>query len=230
MPLNPTQIALIDKHLRSDNWLLNRVLIAELTDHYQEAIAMYMAESKTFDEALRAVHTDFGGRKGLLAMEENFELARHKDARRLLSDKLKSYLRWPRLLFTLVVISSVAYLACSPVATYFFDYVPFYARAAAVGHFAILLLVQGYKLIRKRPTLLNRYNFFALYSGYGIIIYAGMWPHLIFDRFETGNFANHHPILSSLTVIAVILYEAAVIDYLDALAQRTARLKTASRA
>ena len=76
--LTSTQIALIDKHLRSDNWLLNNGLITELTDHYQESIATYIAGGKTFDEALRAVHADFGGRKGLLAMEESFVVAQHK--------------------------------------------------------------------------------------------------------------------------------------------------------
>ena len=37
--LTPSQIVLIGKHLRSDNWLLNKALIAELANHYAKAIS-----------------------------------------------------------------------------------------------------------------------------------------------------------------------------------------------
>ena len=36
--LTTAQLKFIDKHLRSDNWLINNDLIAELTDHYVDAV------------------------------------------------------------------------------------------------------------------------------------------------------------------------------------------------
>ena len=36
--LTTAQLKLIDKHLHSDNWLTNNDLIAELTDHYVDAV------------------------------------------------------------------------------------------------------------------------------------------------------------------------------------------------
>ena len=221
MKLTNAQTALIDKHLRSDNWLLNKDLIAELTDHYQEAITTYMAGGKTFDEALRLVHTDFGGRKGLLAMEENFIAAQHKEAKRLLGSALATYLRWPRLLFTLVATGLIAYLSVSPIASYFIEYGPTYVRAAAAGHFTLLLLTWAYKAFKKQPSLLTRYSFAALYFGYGTIIFwMDSWLRLLLGK----HLSSSLPVVT-LSVLIVILYEAAVIDYLGMLRQRTTRLR-----
>ncbi len=68
--LTPDQFNQIDQHLRKENWLLNEDFIAELTDHYAAGIDERMAHGSSFTDALRAVHTDFGGRKALLKMEE----------------------------------------------------------------------------------------------------------------------------------------------------------------
>ena len=149
--LNIYQAALIDKHLRSDNWLLNNDLIAELTDYYQESIATYIAGGKTFDEALRAVHADFGGRPGLLAMEESFVVAQQQDTVRLLKEALLSYFRWPRLPFTLAVVALVVYLSMIGVAPLFVDYAPHFFAVAAVGHFLLILLEQGYPYWKSNP-------------------------------------------------------------------------------
>ncbi|OIN60176.1 hypothetical protein [Arsenicibacter rosenii] len=70
--LTTDQLAAIDRHLRKDNWLLNEDLIAELTDHYANAITEAMEQGQSFDNALVGIHQSFGGRRGLLTMEDAF--------------------------------------------------------------------------------------------------------------------------------------------------------------
>jgi hypothetical protein len=93
--LTPAQHTLIDKHLRSDNWLLNNDLIAELTDHYVDAISDKLAEGIPFDLALQDVHRSFGGRKGLLAMEEKYVKAQEQTNLRVYKQAMREAFQWP---------------------------------------------------------------------------------------------------------------------------------------
>lgn len=105
--LTTDQLAAIDRHLRKDNWLLNEDLIAELTDHYANAITEALASGQAFDSAMANVHQSFGGRKGLLAMEETYqtEKAKHLDTmvwrevRRMMQGD-----RWPLVPLTLCAL------------------------------------------------------------------------------------------------------------------------------
>ncbi|MBO0930973.1 hypothetical protein [Fibrella aquatilis] len=223
MPLTSAQTALIDKHLRSDNWLQDKALIAELTDHYQEAISSYMAQGKPFDEALRLVHTDFGGRKGLLVMEENFVRNQQKDTVRLLKEGLLNYFRWPRMAFTLAVVALVVYLSVSDVAPLFVEYAPHFFAVAATGHFLAILLEQGYRYWKKQPTFLTTYNYGPLQFGYGLIIWLVIWPHFFINKTSAPVI---HVALAVLIVLVVIFHEASVIFYLKIAKQRAARLRT----
>jgi hypothetical protein len=76
--LTTDQLTAIDRHLRKDNWLLNEELIAELTDHYANAVMDAMGQGSSFDQAINDVHKTFGGRKGLLAMEETYQTEKAK--------------------------------------------------------------------------------------------------------------------------------------------------------
>ena len=84
MILTPDQLATIDRHLRKENWLLNEDLITELTDHYVAGLEDRMARGVAFDAALREVYAGFGWRKGLLKMEEEYQMQK---ARRLMLDE-----------------------------------------------------------------------------------------------------------------------------------------------
>ncbi len=98
MNLTTTQLAAIDRHLRQDNWLLNQALIAELTDHYAVAVAEKMSAGATFDVALYDVHTGFGGRKGLLLMEENYQTQNYRALQLLEWKEVRTFIegsRWP---------------------------------------------------------------------------------------------------------------------------------------
>ncbi|WP_266368599.1 hypothetical protein [Tellurirhabdus rosea] len=72
MKLTQTHLTAINHHLRRDNWLLNEALIAELIDHYTNAVEERMTAGLTFEQAVRAVHAGFGGQPGLLQMEEQY--------------------------------------------------------------------------------------------------------------------------------------------------------------
>lgn len=103
----PAQLAAIDRHLRKDNWLLNETLIAELTDHYANATAERMAQGIPFETALWDVHKGFGGRKGLLKMEEEYAVTQAKHTGRLNWQCFKMYFQRPRLYWTIGVFGMV---------------------------------------------------------------------------------------------------------------------------
>ncbi|NID12062.1 hypothetical protein [Fibrivirga algicola] len=101
--LTPAQLTLIDKHLRSDNWLLNNDLIAELTDHYVDAISDKLIQGIPFNLALLDVHRSFGGRKGLLNMEENYQQTQAQTNSRVYRNSVKKAFQLPGLGYTLLV-------------------------------------------------------------------------------------------------------------------------------
>lgn len=94
--LTTDQLSAIDRHLRKDNWLLNEDLIAELTDHYADAIADQSGCGVSFDTALNDVHKSFGGRKGLLKMEEDFVAQAYRAPMLAYFKNLKTFLYWPK--------------------------------------------------------------------------------------------------------------------------------------
>ena len=99
--LIPDQIQAIDRHLRKENWLLNEDLITELTDHYVAGIEERMAHGKAFDAALREIHADFGGRKGLLAMEEGYQTQKARQMNVIEWRIIRSFVEGPRWFITL---------------------------------------------------------------------------------------------------------------------------------
>lgn len=97
MTFTTEQKTAIDRHLRKENWLLNEELIAELTDHYAEGIDERLTNGMSFEAALREVHAGFGGRKGLLKMEEGYQQQQFYRFDRVEWDLVKSLLygsRW----------------------------------------------------------------------------------------------------------------------------------------
>ncbi|WP_288429170.1 hypothetical protein [uncultured Spirosoma sp.] len=94
--LTPDQLNQINQHLRKENWLINEDLIAELTDHYAAGIDERMAHELSFTDALCAVHTDFGGRKGLLKMEEEAQKQQAKKYYRQEWELIRSFVQGPR--------------------------------------------------------------------------------------------------------------------------------------
>ena len=101
--LTTAQLQRIDKHLRSDNWLINNDLIAELTDHYVDAITDKLAQNVPFELAIQDVHRSFGGRKGLLEMEENYQKTQAHTNSRVYKDAFKKAFQWPGIGYTVLI-------------------------------------------------------------------------------------------------------------------------------
>ncbi|TAE31500.1 MAG: hypothetical protein EAZ91_07925 [Cytophagales bacterium] len=95
------QLAAIDRHLRKDNWLQNEALIAELTDHYANTVEAAMVQSISFELALLDAHKAFGGRKGLLNMEEEYWKMQAKNTSRQRWERFKTYFNRPRIYWTI---------------------------------------------------------------------------------------------------------------------------------
>lgn len=104
MSLTPAQLSAIDQHLRKENWLLNEDLIIELTDHYINGVSDRLAQGMAFDVAIREIQRNFGGRKGLLAMEEEKNRGHTSIIARKLRQLVGSYLRPPRLSLTILLV------------------------------------------------------------------------------------------------------------------------------
>ncbi|AUD04695.1 hypothetical protein [Spirosoma pollinicola] len=108
MSLSATQLTAIDQHLRKENWLLNEDLIAELKDHYINGLEERLAQGMAFEVAMREIQRGFGGRSGLLALEEEKNRSRTPIIARQLRQLIGSYFRPPRLSVTLLLMG-VAY-------------------------------------------------------------------------------------------------------------------------
>lgn len=138
--LTPTQLALIDKHLRSDNWLLNNDLIAELTDHYVDAISDKLAKGVAFEIALQDTYRSFGGRKGLLKMEENYVQTQAHTNSRVYRDAFKKAFQLPGLGYTLL-----AWTICyGLVRTFPFDWFAAHIyRFSDIAFFGLMCVLAG---------------------------------------------------------------------------------------
>ncbi len=102
--LTPDQLTAIDRHLRKENWLLNEDLILELTDHYINGISERITQGMAFDVALREIYRNFGGRPGLLKMEEEKGKIHSSVIGRELRRLIGSYFLPPRLSLTLSLL------------------------------------------------------------------------------------------------------------------------------
>ncbi len=172
--LTTDQLAAINRHLRKDNWLLNEELITELTDHYANGITEAMEQGQSFDNALAAVHHSFGGRKGLLAMEETYqtEKAKHLDTmvwrevRRMMQGD-----RWPLVpltLCTVLVLNTVA--GASDMVDSFFTIAIWYVS------FTVLLAMATAAIALLRPATMSvtapTPSFFIFAYGLGLALLA----------------------------------------------------------
>ncbi len=100
--LTSQQLADVDRHLRQDNWLLNDALVAELTDHYANAVAEKMGQGKTINDAVHEVDAGFGGRSGLSKLEKEYVRASNQTAWQAYRQILVKYVLPPRFLPFLV--------------------------------------------------------------------------------------------------------------------------------
>lgn len=228
MQLTPDQLAAIDRHLRKDNWLLNEALIAELTDHYTNAILDRMAQGMTVESALLDVHKEFGYRKGLLKMEEDYGKTQAKSSMRFGHQQFKSYLRLPRFPWTVGVFAVVYVLTLwiNKTGTTLFA-VDSWSFVAIITLGVVIYFAAFYKLIKSEPSMLVHQHGLApgIFLGQGAILLTSLSFFVrIFLPIES--VASDYPLPFSVLVTLVIVYEAASFEVIIK-AWRQQRRKTA---
>jgi hypothetical protein len=206
MTLTPDQLAAIDRHLRKDNWLLNEALLAELTDHYTNAILDRMAQGMTFESALLDVHKEFGYRKGLLKMEEEYGKTQAKSSIRFGHQQFKSYFRRPRLPWTVAILAVVyaltLWITRSGTTLFAVDSWSFVAMMTLGG---LIYVTAFYKLVKAEPSTLVHPGIFL---GQGAILLTAL-SFFVRIFLPVESVASNYPFLFSVLVTLVIVYEAA---------------------
>ncbi|MEZ0538356.1 hypothetical protein [Fibrella arboris] len=206
--LTPAQLALIDKHLRSDNWLLNNDLIAELTDHYVDAITDKLAQNVPFELALQDVHRSFGGRKGLLKMEETYQKTLAQTNARVYRDAFEKAFRWPGIGYTLLVwafcygiIRTLPFGAISDSLNRQSDFAFFGALCLLTGVF-IYAFVAMYRQLRS-----GIFSFQATSAPTFLMVQSTIWILQLSTWLPIRHFTESQPALCALVMTLVVLHE-----------------------
>jgi len=213
--LTPAQLTLIDKHLRSDNWLLNNDLIAELTDHYVDAITDKLAQHVPFDLALQDVHRSFGGRKGLLTMEENYIKAQAHTNSRVYRDAFKKAFQLPGLGYTLLVWAICYGIVCTLPFDWFaaqvdrFSDIAFFGMMCVLGGIFVYAFVQLINQIRTGTLSLNSWAAptYTMAQSTAFVGYCCIF-------FPVRHFAETQPVFCSLVMTLIVIHEWAGIHML----------------
>ena len=206
--LTPAQLKLIDKHLRSDNWLLNNDLIAELTDHYVDAISDKLTEKVPFELALQDVHRSFGGRKGLLKMEENYSKMEAQTNLRVYRDVFKKAFQRPGLGYTLLIWA----ICYGIVRTFPFDWfatqidhmrdIAFFGLMCILAGSFVYAFVRMYQQLRSGTLSLHSWGapIFTMAQSTAFLAY-------ICILFPVRHFFQSQPVLCSLAMTLVVIHE-----------------------
>ncbi|MBO0949854.1 hypothetical protein [Fibrella forsythiae] len=206
--LTPAQLTLIDKHLRSDNWLLNNDLIAELTDHYADAISDKLAQNVPFEVALQDVHRSFGGRKGLLNMEENYQKTQAQTNSRVYRDAFKKAFQLPGFGYTLLVwaicygiVRTFPFAAISDKLDILSDFAFFGILCLFTGVF-IYAFIAMYRHIQAGTFSLQ-----ATSAPTFLMVQSTIWILQLSTWLPIRHFAETQPILCALAMTLVIIHE-----------------------
>ncbi|MEZ0487217.1 hypothetical protein [Fibrella aquatica] len=206
--LTPAQHTLIDKHLRSDNWLLNNDLIAELTDHYVDAISDKLAEGIPFDLALQDVHRSFGGRKGLLKMEENYQQTQAHTNSRVYRDAFKRAFQLSGFGYTLLVwaicYGIVRILPFAAIAEKFdrVDTGLFLDLLLTVAGLFVYAFVVLYRQLRA-----GTFSFQSAHAPTYIMVHSTVVLAYLTVILPVRHFAETQPVLCALVMTLVVIHE-----------------------
>ncbi len=214
MSLTPTQLSAIDQHLRKENWLLNEDLITELTDHYINGISDRLAQGMPFDVAVREIHAGFGGRKGLLKMEEDFHVSQTKNNGRIVRDLFKSYFRLPRMKFTLLLFITI-YTFIRIKST--FNFVFLWHNWLIVGILSALVLSYILNFIQLtnpyRGHIKQSYNQTIIMSmqGFTAVLMVGFYINMVLPLDQL---IPAYPLPTALLITAFLAFELATTELL----------------
>ena len=186
MTLAPHQLTAIDRHLRKENWLLNEDLIAELTDHYTNGVSEQLAQGVDFDAAIRQIHRDFGGRKGLLKMEEDCQQHKVQQVDKYTWREVRLFFERPRAAITLSLFVGMYWLnAFSGIResmSSLFSVGIFLISASVIGSVlaSVTLYIKQRHEVTKTMLQPISFSFFTLYL-FGVVqmILATYFPDLL---------------------------------------------------
>ncbi len=203
------QLNQIDLHLRKENWLLNEDLIAELTDHYAAGIDERMAHGLSFTDALCAVHTDFGGRKGLLKMEEEAQKQQGRKYHRQEWQLIRSFTQGSRWYVSVCLFAAVISLNA------YSGYYETFVFTNLMGFFFVLNVVIGnviayafrYVHIRRRISPVSDYGTAPIFS----LLYLFCFLTLGIELYEKSFWG--FPLSNAKTVVLITTLETLCLIY-----------------
>lgn len=211
--LTPNQLTAIDRHLRKENWLLNEDLIAELTDHYVIGVGERIAKGMSIDAAIRDIHQNFGGRKGLLKMEEEYQINQTRQAGRLVKNTMRSYFQRPRLCITVLLLILVyALLRVLPekfASDWTENWQPIGLLAVTVVFFvlAFIRLINYYGQTPKAKA--RNQGIAALFQGINTPFLLSFYVRLFLP---VDKLLVHFPLLLSVVITLFVIFEFAALE------------------
>ena len=227
--LTPDQLTAIDRHLRKENWLLNEDLIAELTDHYVAGVENRLVQGIAFDVAIRETHTSFGGRKGLLKMEEDFQKNQARNSGRLVRNLLFAYFRLPRLGITFLILILVYSLIRLLSATRYFTWQDSWLFIGLLISMSVLYVLYFLTLAReflKQNRQTKRFNqtLQLLVQGVTSFLLIGFYVHL---WLPVDQVIFRYPLPSSVLITLFVIFELTTIELLFDQLHKNRTVKTA---
>lgn len=228
MALTADQLLAIDRHLRKDNLLLNEALITELTDHYIAGLEDLMSTGTSFEKALAAIHTGFGGRKGLLALEEK---SNEQVVKRLISEFMTAlllYARPPRLVLSLLILTFAFWANQENRVTEWAEFVHTTLHGALVLIALSFFVWHGLKHITGRRTYIKPFTplIYQLLTACNIpTIFNGV---LAITSLRT-SFAHYSLVLQTTLIFSYLLIWAVIIEIVVSSLLRFTRLLTTTR-
>ncbi|SOD89776.1 hypothetical protein [Spirosoma fluviale] len=209
--LTPAQLTAIDQHLRKENWLLNEELIIELTDHYINGISERLAQGMPFDVAMREIQRNFGGRKGLLAMEE--EKAKHQSSRiaRELRQLIGSYVRPPRLSLTILLIGLAYWATTTGLIGDWMGWFHIIVVCLSTVPIAALFMHNGYLYVAGRKQSMS--DFRGVFYRYILAINLVNIPNFFWGNFTIKAISSYSPPYQIIITFVYLFIWTVILDF-----------------
>lgn len=211
--LTPDQLQAINHHLRKENWLLNEDLIAELTDHYVAGLEDRLTQGTNVNVAIREVHAGFGGRKGLLKMEEDFQKSQVRNSGRITRNLLVAYFRLPRLGITFLILILVYSLIQLLPNQLYFSWSDRWVFVGLLAGLSILYISALTHLFTKQKHKASPFNQTVQLMMQGItsLLTAGSYIRV---WLPVDQMLIRFPLPSSVVITLFVIFELATIELL----------------
>ena len=165
-----------------------------------------MDKRMTLDVALHEVHASFGGRKGLIGMEEEYQVSHSKTTYQLLVRVAASYFYPSKLLITSLLAMGIYGLLC--LAPTFDTAWPFSTIWVRIGWTIVQALAVGYTLFQ----LVKYSNRGAFSQKLSSMIVGASLFHWIGKIISLDEWMYTHAVPASLFITLFLIYEIAAVE------------------